>query len=170
MPVSIDDKQVLRLIDRLLVWGKSDIVYPINEAANEIRAELTRNFFLGKDINGVTMNYIDSKTVDMPIKYGDPYKDLRKRGDVNPSQIPMTATGRTRDSLTAQKVSNTEYNVGYNDERSAIILESNAKGNSNVSKPKRDPVGLNERNPSKKEFDIVVDEIEKALDRLLNGI
>ena len=169
MPVSIDDSNVRALIDKLLVFGQN-LSAPLNNAANEIKYQLSRNFALGKDINGVTYEYINPDTLQMPIKYGGLYKDSRIRGDVNPSQIAMTATGRTKDSFTSNKVSNTEFVVGYDDPRSAIILESNAKGTGKVVKPKRDPVGLNERNPSKQEFDVVVDEIEKALERLLGGI
>lgn len=169
MPVSIDDKAVSEAIDKLLIFFRTEVGIPVGIAADEIRQQLVQNINMGQDINGNKYEYVSRVTLELPIKRTGAYKDTRKRGDVNPSQIAMKATGATAALIEVKKESNTEWTVGWNYARSDIILEGNARRKGNGSKPKRDPVGISERNPSNKEFNAVVDELEKAIERSLSG-
>jgi hypothetical protein len=169
MPVSIDDKAVTQAIESFFRFLSKNIGAPIEKSAEVIRAQLVENFNMGQDIHGNKYQYVSSRTLELPIKRTGAYKDTRIRGDINPSQIAMNATGLTAKLIEVKKVSEKEWTVGWNYARSDIILEGNARAKGNTGKPKRDPVGISERNPSNKEFNAVVDEIEKAIERALGG-
>lgn len=169
MPVSIDDVAVTELIEKLLRYTQNRMDEPAMEAAKKIVYQLSHNFSVGENIHGDRYDYVTQLTLELPIKRTGSFEDKRIRGQVSPSQIALDVTGRTKESFRATKESSTEVVIGYDDVRTDIILQGNAKNSGNVSKPKRDPAGLSERNPSDKEFEIVVDEVEKVLERLLSG-
>lgn len=166
MPVTIDDAAVTRLLDTLLSWGRSGISEPLKKSAENLRQRFKDNVATGRDIKGNYYQAIDPVTLAMPIKWGNQFKDLRIRGEVSGSPKGMNATGQTKNDFNISTSGPLSYDVGFSDERTSVVLQSNAKS---TNKPKRDPVGLSERNPSEKEVDIVADEIEKAIEGLING-
>lgn len=166
MPVTIDMAAVEDMIQRILTWGETRIDEPLKKGATNLKQRLQDNISTGRDINGKYYQAIDPVTLAMPIKWGNQFHDLRIRGEVSRSPKAMSVTGQTKSDIEVSKLGPNTYGVGYSDERTEVILLSNAKSK---SKPTRDPVGLSERNPSEQELDIVADEIEKALGELLNG-
>jgi hypothetical protein len=115
------------------------------------------------------MRPIKDVTETMVIARSGPFSDSRKRSEVSSNRTAMNVTGQSSDSLNYTKVSDTEFNVGYDGSRSDVVFRSNAQEPGNSSKPKRDPLGLTVGIATDAEFDMVADEIEKALEVLLSG-
>jgi hypothetical protein len=169
MQIDIDMGGLDVLFDTLNRFQYYGVNEPAERAANKLVYKLRSNILTGQDSAGDHYPLIQDSTMDMQIKREAPYSDHRIRRDVSTDPRAMNVTGRSIESLNVQKVKATELNVGFDDERSQIVFESNARNSGSSNKPKRDPLGLSAQNPSDREIDIVAEEIEKELDNLLDG-
>lgn len=167
--IEIDDTSVVKLLQTLSDFAEANAKTPMTKAANDIKERLVSNIKGGKGFTEGAYPSIKEVTNEFEIAHSGPFADTRKRSDVSSNQIPFNVTGDTAKSITVQVKSNQEVNVGYDSARAGMVLQGNARASGNVNKPRRDPVGVTEGQPSDYEFDVVTDAIEKALDRLLNG-
>lgn len=168
--IVMEDTIVSKLFADLARFHNSGIKAPMTKGAEEIKDKLQKNIVFGKTITGNTYPQIRDVTKEMEIARSGPFSDSRKRSEVSRSPIAMDVTGQSFDSITVEAKSVKEVNVGYNGIRADVVFRSNAKGSGNINKPKRDPLGLNERIASDFEFDAVADAIEDALERAINGV
>jgi hypothetical protein len=167
--ISIDSKLFDKLTEVLREYGVAGVSDTIAISAVKLKAMLQKNIDDGKDSDGRVQKLVKFITLELPIKYGEPYKDERVRKSVNSDPRPIKATGRTRNSLKVEHHRATRMSdVYYDDERTELIIKTNAVGRG--GKPKRDPFGVSKTEASGREMDLVVEQIEKDLERLLNGI
>lgn len=167
--VTIDDSNVRDLIDRLTDFGETSISKPIEKSTRNLLSLLRDNVESGRDTSGNQYEPIKDVTEDMVIARSGPFSDSRKRSEVTSNRTAMNVTGQSSDSLNYTKISDTEFNVGYDGARSDVVFKSNAQDHGNSNKPKRDPLGLTVGIATDAEFNILADEIEKALEVLLSG-
>lgn len=167
--VIIYDGEVETLLAQLKAFGETGLSRPLDKASKALSDSLVSNVLNSRGINGDNYPLINDSTFEMDISWSGPFSDSRTRRQVSSNPRAMNATGKSAESISAQKVSDTEYNVGFDTYRSDLVFNSNARAPGNVSKPKRDPLGLTERAPSDKEFELVAKQVEDALERLLSG-
>lgn len=167
--IEIDVSAFNKLNEILRAFTEQGIDAPIKDGAKRITENLKKNIVIGKDINGNFYPPVTKKTMDRPIKFSGPFSDSRIRSDVSTSPTAFDVTGKTRESINWKKVSNKLYEIGYDSARTDLIIQGNARADGNVPKPRRDPLGVTERQPSDSEFDYVADAVEFALERALSG-
>lgn len=168
--ITIDESQVTKLLQSLNDFSEVGVKRPMTKGATAIKERLVSNIESGKSINDASYPHIkDPQTHLMEIAFSGPFTDTRKRIDVTGNPVAMNVTGETAESIDVQIKSNSEVNVGYDNARTDVVLKSNAKNRGNVSKPVRDPVGLNVGIPTDFEFDAVANAVEAALDGVLGG-
>lgn len=170
MPVTIEDSAIRALIERLKDWSKFDIRNDMERGTRAVKELLRNKVLTGRSLHDTTYPKVKDVTQDMPISYGNPYKDTRLRGEVAPSRTALNVTGESANSLEIGKTTITEFVIYIDGERANLIFNENARNNSRVDKPKRDPLGLTEKGPGKQEIDLVADELEKAIERIVSGL
>lgn len=166
---TIEDKDVESLVQSLKVFSESGIAKPIEKSVRKLLSLLRSNLADGQSADGRDYPDVKDTTKAMEIARSGPFADSRIRNEVSTNSKAMNVTGESSDSLSYEKTNVTDFNVGYDSVRSDVVFRGNAKGSGNASKPKRDPLGLNIGIPTDEEFNIVADEVEAAIERLLDG-
>lgn len=167
--IKADFSQVDRLFEQLRTFQNYGVHDAVDNGAKKLVSHLKTNISHGKDASGGYYQDVKQETMDSQIAYGGPFRDTRIRGNVSSNRTPFNVTGQTIDSL-YHKRSGNSTEIIIDDPRSVMILQSNAKGSGGVPKPKRDPLGLNLRNTTDIEFDLIADAVEKAIDRIVSGL
>lgn len=168
--VSIDTKDVDVLFDRINRLQYEGLQKPLTEATKKLKFKLKQNVLEGKTPRGESYPTVVNATMEMEIKREGSYEDKRIRKSVSTNRIAMNVTNKSLNSINTAKVSYREFNVGYDGERADIVFQSNARDIGNSSKPKRDPLGLSLNVATEEEFEIVADEVERAIDEVINGL
>lgn len=132
----------------------------LENGSKKLAPDYSRRIRMGIGASGRALRPVKNSTMDMPIRMGGP--DRRIRRSVNNSKIPIVATGKTANSISAKKKTQEEWEVSANNSKSDMILAVNAKVSpSDNIKLARDPLQV-----AKPQLDLVEKEILKEIDRL----
>lgn len=169
MVISADFSKVDKLIDELRRFQDHGVHAQVEVGSKKLVGHLKTNVAQGRDSMGKPYSDIDVETFDKAIAYGGPFKDTRIRREVSGDRTAMNVTGKSIESIYSKRSGNVTEIV-VDDPRAVTVFYSNAGRSGDVSKPVRDPLGLNARNVSDTEFDIIADLVEEQIERIVGGL
>lgn len=168
MPIKIDVdfSQVNKLFEELRRFQDHGVHDAVEKGSQKLTEHLKTNVAQGRDATGKHYPDVKDITMERAIAYGGPFKDTRIRGDVSSDRTPINVTGQSRAAIYQSRRGNVTE-IGFDDKRAELVFASNAKAK---NKPVRDPLGLNLRNVTDLEFDLIADAVEAALERAISGV
>lgn len=167
--IEIDLNAFEKLLNDLKRVQEVQVHSAVSKGGNKLLSQLKTNIAQGRDADGKTYPDVNRSTMEMSIKYGSPFEDRRIRGEVSSNRTPFNVTKQTLESIYLKR-NGDATEIGYDDERTELIMKGNARAAGNTDKPARDPLGHKLRNPTDLEFDLVADEVENLIERVLNAL
>lgn len=147
-------------------WANTGSRGNVGDGAVVIAKQLREAIARGQGSDGSPLAPLTKATLEGPVRRDG---DTQIRGDVG--AIPLSASGKTANSIKSKKVGLDEWEISADSDRGDMILYSNAKQVHNGSpfggdtpKANRDPLQV-----SDKQMDLMEDELLKGIDKALNG-
>lgn len=168
MGANLDNTGVDDVLRSLSAFAAGGYAPTIDRASRRLVDRLKANVRQGYDAEENELASVKDSTLKQKIKHSGDFVDSRIRGRVKSDPTPFGVTGKTEKNIEWRKGAE-GWEIGWDDERTDAVLQSNAfpGSKSNVPKPVRDPTGLTIKEPTEPELDIVEDELVKGIESLV---